>query len=364
MRATNDRSRSARPGAGPGRFLRTLNLLLILLTLAAYAAPTVNPATSWHFSFLALSLPFLLVGNLFFFVFWLLGRHLFGVFSAVCLLVGYPYCLDLFVFHGATDPTENDKTVTLMTYNLAGLKKMNGRREDKPAALLAGFRPFLDRHNRPDIFCVQEGSHPDVLYILSRAFGYQHAHRYKGTMILTDFPMLDKGHVAFRSSANSCAWADLLTPLGRVRVYAAHLESNALSHTADKIATQGDLSERQTWRDIRFVMRQYRKAVAVRAKQAETLAAHMAGCPYRVLLCGDLNDPPASYVYRQLAAGRKDTFRERGFGTGATFNGRLPALRIDYVLVNRQFEVLDHQVVRQTTFSDHFPVWTMITRSP
>lgn len=363
MRATNESNPDpSGRGGGPNRLLRLLNILLVLLTFAAYAAPMVDPADSWHFSFLALALPVLLVGNGLFLAFWILRKRSYGLYSAACLLVGYQYCLDLFAFRLPAHPTGDAAVMTLMTYNLAGLKRMEGRRADKPAALLAGFRTFLDRNDRPDILCVQEGSHPDVHFILTRAFGYKHAHRYKGTMILTDFPLMDKGYVPFERSSNSCAWADLLTPLGRVRVYAAHLESNALSHTADKIATRGDLSERQTWRDIRFVMRQYRRAVAVRAKQAEILAAHMAGSPYRTLLCGDLNDPPVSYVYRQLAAGRKDTFRECGFGTGATFNGRLPALRIDYILANPQFEVLDHQVLRKTTFSDHFPVWARITR--
>jgi endonuclease/exonuclease/phosphatase family metal-dependent hydrolase len=161
--------------------------------------------------------------------------------------------------------------------------------------------------------------------------------------------------IPFGNTANSCIWADLQTPKGIVRVYCVHLQSNRMSYTANKIATEGDLREKQTWKDIRFVLSRYKQAVQVRAEQAQAVARHAAQSPHPVIICGDLNDPPVSFVYRVLSKNHLDSFVEKGGGLGVTFGGRLPGLRIDYVLTNPKFKIRSHEVIK-SELSDHFPV--------
>ena len=108
-------------------------------------------------------------------------------------------------------------------------------------------------------------------------------------------------------------------------------------------------------RDIGFVMRRYKQAVRIRAQQARAVAAHLAQSPNRAILCGDLNDTPVSYVYRLFNLSLQDSFRKMGSGIGATFAGRLPGLRIDYVLSDPSFAVRSHEVVH-AGLSDHYPV--------
>lgn len=56
-----------------------------------------------------------------------------------------------------------------------------------------------------------------------------------------------------------------------------------------------------------------------RAEQADTIHAEIERSPYPVLVCGDFNDTPASYTYRQIRKGLIDGFRDCGSDYQYTF---------------------------------------------
>ncbi|MBH8560064.1 endonuclease/exonuclease/phosphatase family protein, partial [Hymenobacter negativus] len=87
-----------------------------------------------------------------------------------------------------------------------------------------------------------------------------------------------------------------------------------------------------------------------------TLLARVARSPYPVLLAGDTNDLPYSYVYDQLADHLQNAWATVGLGIGATYNGKLPGLRIDQQFASKQWQVLACKVHREIKWSDHFPV--------
>ena len=78
-----------------------------------------------------------------------------------------------------------------------------------------------------------------------------------------------------------------------------------------------------------------------------------------VILCGDLNDIPQSYTYHLLNRRLQDTFRQKGSGLSTTYAGKIPGLRIDYVLVSPELAVRDFHTGRRS-FSDHRPVWSKL----
>ena len=75
-----------------------------------------------------------------------------------------------------------------------------------------------------------------------------------------------------------------------------------------------------------------------------------------MLLTGDLNDLPYSYPYDQLADRLQNAWATVGTGIGTTYNGKLPALRIDQQFAGPQWEILGCRVHREIKWSDHFPV--------
>ncbi|MEM8906288.1 MAG: endonuclease/exonuclease/phosphatase family protein, partial [Bacteroidota bacterium] len=92
-----------------------------------------------------------------------------------------------------------------------------------------------------------------------------------------------------------------------------------------------------------------------RAQQAHLVAEHVRNSPYPVMICGDFNETPLSYVYRILSAPLQDAFKQKGSGLGTTYAGKIPALRIDYILADRRLKILDHQILYKS-YSDHYPV--------
>ena len=76
-----------------------------------------------------------------------------------------------------------------------------------------------------------------------------------------------------------------------------------------------------------------------------------------------MNDPPQTKVYNLLKDNQKDTFREKGFGLGATFGStfknKLALLRIDYIFTPPSFKILDHQIY-QAPYSDHYLITSTI----
>ncbi len=335
--------------------LRWANVLLVLITLLAYLSPFINPARVWHFTFLGLAYPVLLMGNIAFILFWLLKKNWYFLFSLGCIVVGIGYFTSFFGFHFFKSAEKKEGEITVMTYNVAGFRNIRSDDEQKKNQIATTFDRLGKKYSTPEIMCVQEATQARVTDLIAKAFAYKHQHKFKGTAIFSRFPIVKKGTVPLESIGNSCVWADLKTPEGIVRVYSAHLQSNSLTQTATKIATNGDLREKQTWRDIRFVMKQYKRAVTIRASQANLVKNHMSQSPHPVLLCGDLNDPPVSYVYRLLSEGLQDSFREKGAGISSTFNGKLPALRIDHILMDPKFKIADYRVP-DVELSDHFPV--------
>jgi endonuclease/exonuclease/phosphatase family metal-dependent hydrolase len=54
-----------------------------------------------------------------------------------------------------------------------------------------------------------------------------------------------------------------------------------------------------------------------------------------------------------------DGFVERGSGIGTSYNGVIPALRIDYILADKGLKQLAYKRVKPT-FSDHFAVFSKL----
>jgi endonuclease/exonuclease/phosphatase family metal-dependent hydrolase len=74
-----------------------------------------------------------------------------------------------------------------------------------------------------------------------------------------------------------------------------------------------------------------------------------------VISCGDFNDTPSSFSYYVGTKGFKDAFISSGFGIGRTYNGPIPALRIDFIMYKAPLSPLRTRVIKNPV-SDHFPV--------
>jgi endonuclease/exonuclease/phosphatase family metal-dependent hydrolase len=109
----------------------------------------------------------------------------------------------------------------------------------------------------------------------------------------------------------------------------------------------------------RKIFGKMRSAYIKRAEQVRSVRLEIDRSPYPVILCGDFNDTPASYVYHKIEQKLEDSFVEAGNGTGSSYAGILPAFRIDYIFHDTSFTAHNYKTL-DANFSDHYPITTLL----
>ncbi|RMG83447.1 MAG: hypothetical protein D6714_09720 [Bacteroidetes bacterium] len=343
-------------------WLRWTSLVLIVIMLISYLSPIVSPDFFWPIAFAGLIYLWLLFALTLLTVYWAIRKDRYFFYTLTTILIGWGHLSASVAFHLPKDPPPG-KMLKVATYNVNNLVRLRikDRKKNYEKAWKA-FPAFLEQFRTLDLLCAQESS-VSTLRFLKDSLGFPYVHTFSdkagGPHIFSRKKFIHTGKIPFQNLTNTCIWADIAFGKDTIRVYNVHLQSNGISSTADKLAEKGSFDEKETWRDIRKIMAQYKYAAQRRASQSRRLAAHMRQSPYPVVLCGDLNDPPLSYPYRVLSEGLQDSFKECGFGIGTTYAGHIPALRIDYIFADSRFEIIRHKVPK-LNLSDHYPVMVVL----
>jgi len=138
-------------------------------------------------------------------------------------------------------------------------------------------------------------------------------------------------------------------------VFNFHLESVKFSKADYKFVSDFTETANPYSSNTKVILGKLRRAFKSRAKQANIVAAFIRESPYPVIVCGDFNDTPLSYVYKTVSAGLNDSFLEIGQGTGVSYAGGIPFLRIDYILHSKSLEAFRFNI-HNVNYSDHYPI--------
>lgn len=336
---------------------QTVSAVIILLTAFAYLSPFVNPATFRWFSYFGTAFPWFLLINIAFLIFWATRLNRFALYHFTIILLGWSYTTKFVGMHSSSG-TIPQKGITILTHNLGAMFGGKKVSEPKMDSIATAYASFLQKNGTPDIICTQE-TRGAFYPLLGKHLGYdQRFNLKKGTVILSRYPIKAGGDIPFGKTSNSTLWADIELPDGSItRIYNVHLQSNKVTQDADKVIED---PEKQDWTAVRRIMNKVGGATSTRSEQAQQLREHILNCKYPVIVCGDFNDTPNSYVYHHISEGLTDAFEVGGWGRGTTFAGRLPLLRIDYILTDPGFPVYSSRVVRDSRWSDHYPVWAVL----
>lgn len=356
------------------RFIRKINLWVILFTLLAYIAPYVSPVQMSFLMFMGVAFPWLLILNFLFVGIWALARYRYWWYSAAVIVLGWSHLTSIFGVHFEqpqrlntySTSRENQKGVAttnslrVMSYNVHGLVTPGVK--NMTAAHLELSR-FLEKQNA-DVICFQEylfqwGESVDTQMRNDIPFlkTYPYSIRMNGNdlAIFSRFPILNSGMLLNRNDSNGCTYADISVRGQNIRFYSLQLRSNIVSDIADNLVKQKNITDDDSWFNVGRMLVRFRRYGIIRAKDAEIVKQHIKKSPYPVILCGDFNDIPVSYSYKTLSDGFIDTFQETGSGIGTTYAGHIPALRIDYILADPRFKPLNCFIFR-VHHSDHYPV--------
>lgn len=183
---------------------------------------------------------------------------------------------------------------------------------------------------------------------------------YDDMVIYSTYPIKGSETISFGSNTNNSAmWADISIRGKMIRVFNVHLETtgfNRTMHNVAKIQAQGFEVEENSI--IRALWGNYTMGMAVRAQQATMVAEQIAASPYPVIVCGDFNDVPYSYVYKTMLGDLEDGFKECGKGFMFTYRGA-KSVRIDYIFHDKSLDGIDYYK-QNLSYSDHYPVYMEI----
>lgn len=340
--------------------VQILSAIVVVLTMLAYLCPHINPATFSWFAFFGTAYPWLLIFNLVLLLVWIWRLNRFALYHAGVILLGWQYLTSFFGTDFGSDHIP-ESAITICTHNLGGIYEDQTPSDALREKRVNEYADFLQKNGSPDILCTQETS-GKFYRLLAEKLNYSNSFNLKkGTVFLSRFPIEAGGEVPLGNTSNSILWADIRVGKNKlIRVYNAHLQSNRVTQTTHKVLRKGELDEGETWQEIGFVLDRVGNATSLRSEQAAKFREHIDACKLPVVVCGDFNDTPNSYVYALLSKGLKDTFREKGLGPGTTFAGDLPLLRIDYILTEKSITTFSCRVARSQSFSDHYPVFASI----
>jgi endonuclease/exonuclease/phosphatase family metal-dependent hydrolase len=178
-----------------------------------------------------------------------------------------------------------------------------------------------------------------------------------GLALFSKYSIIHHGIIRLSNerNENQAIYIDIKYKSTIVRVYTFHLQSLKLKeqdyNNLNGFSHEGIIS----LRGLRRIISKLKGGFIEREKQVELIRQHASKCPYPYVFMGDFNDTPSSYAFNQMAIGMNNAFRNSGTGVGKTFNGGFASFQIDYILVSKQFHVLDYQIIHKV-ISDHYPV--------
>ncbi len=353
-----------------------VTLALALLLLASVAIIYVSPAKIHILTFMGFLFPALWVLNLIIMALHVVRRNKKLVIPLIALALTWNHWSNTFQLAGTQGPDQLNTPVKLMSYNSRMFDFYEwSQGENTPEAIF----DFI-RKEDPDILCLQEyftstkkeNYSPNQVRARFRALGYQHV-EYKfdnklgsgyGIATFSKYPIINKGSVPFGQSKNMSVFTDVNINGRVIRVFNNHLESIGFKEHDFNIidSLKFEINDQQR-EGIQQIISKMSRAFRQRSNQAEILSLHIENSPYPVIVCGDFNDIPISYVYRKMRGNLKDAFRESGSGMSGTYNGRLPSLRIDYIFHNKEFNSFNF-TRHKIDYSDHFPISTIIELNP
>jgi endonuclease/exonuclease/phosphatase family metal-dependent hydrolase len=347
-----------------------LNYIAILFLAMGILSKYVSPVNFWPIAFFSLAFPFIIIFNVLLVIFWAAQFRIQALFSFIAIGLSLPTVIG-YIQLSFIKPKVNNKDIKVMSYNsmlfdLYNWKK-NGQSRDTILSYLA--------EENPDILCLQEfytseekGDFNNIDTLTSLLTAKNKHIEYTTTLrkfdhwgiaTFTKYPIIKQGKIDFNTRANNtCIYTDVIIKTDTVRIYNMHLQSISFSKDDYRFIEELNNDTTDTKNEIersKNILRRLKRAFEKRAIQAEIIAEHIKQCRYKIIVCGDFNDTPASYTYQTIKGKLKDSFIEKGNGFESTYAGKFPRFRIDYIFHSEDLKCKDYTRASET-LTDHYPI--------
>lgn len=319
----------------------------------------------WYIVLFGLTFRYFFIAGIIFIIIWFIINRKYCIFSILIILPSLFQIPKFVQFHSSRQP---DKSMfKFMTYNVWNLCRNN--------SMIASTRirdsifQFIN-NEQPDILCLQEFALPmkeienksNLLtsFIHLPYFTYSKYSRkgqtIDGLITYSRFPIIHRDSMLTAENFTFAQISDVIIKKRILRIINIQLTSNKLNTNDSLYVEKLKLDSSIISSKKRLLFFKIKNASVSREQLANRIADYINASPYPVLLAGDFNDTPVSYIYRVACAGRKDAYCESGLGFGNTYIGeKAPSYRIDYVIMDKIMKSMNFRV-HHIALSDHYPV--------
>lgn len=325
-----------------------VNIVAAIVLFFAYTLPFLPPRAFAFLSVLSLSVPFLILCNVLFFLYWLVKLEKQLLISLFVLLIGQVVFGSLYKFTSSSK-IESPNNIKVMNYNVRLFNLYDWIPEKNIENRIVDFI----RTEAPDVLCIQDYRPCDKVDFSFFEYKFEKVSGNKihnGQVILSKFPIVNSGSLEFPNTANNAIFADVVKGKDTIRVYNIHLQSLKIDTDVEK------LKKVSTTRIIKQVENTFKR----QQFQSEIFLRHKKECHYKMIICGDFNNTAYSYVYRKIKGDFNDTFKKAGNGFGRTYDFKFFPVRIDFIFSDTAFSVNGFKAYNQH-YSDHYPIMATLS---
>ncbi len=334
-----------------------ITFLLMIFTFTGLFGGDVPPAGNTARAMLVYVLPLLIAANVVFLIYWLvLRRFHWACMPLITILCCIPYMGTLFQFGSQDEKADAQPGMKIVSYNVA----MFGR---ETSGFMAQDILSEMKKQKVDIACMQE--YNDFAGDKRNSDSYKEYFPYmvvgnSDMVIYSRYPIVKSENIPFEMTNNSAMWAEIKYNDQVYRVYNVHLETTGINGALHKAAKQeANGIEVPNNAFMNYVYGKYTVGMIARSGQANQLAMNMRESEVPVIVCGDFNDVPYSYVYNTMLGDKIDGFKECGSGLMNTFRGGKKQVRIDYIFHDKSMEGISYYK-KELSYSDHYPIFMRI----
>lgn len=285
--------------------------------------------------------------------------------SVLALLIAVPGIAKSYSFGSKV---KSDDSIRIMSYNVHIFEHIDGETD---AECCANQIMNMVRDQAPDILCCQEFlsfkkgvKYQKCIEDFADGAGFRYVYYnkkkggYGGNVVFSKYPIVKVTEDSGFGQENTYGVMVSVDAGEKGKFHVANMHLLSYRITDNEIDVLTGSSELQNKLDTigKSVLHKLSYAFRLRSDELKRVLDGMPPVDGPVIMCGDFNETPLSYVYRQMQkAGFVDTFIKVGRGIKPTYGGKLPLLRIDYMWANDKVTPLDYRRYRYKA-SDHYPI--------
>lgn len=351
--------------------LAIINIVCVIAMAVCSYSIYLSPEQYPNWSYLGMVLPACIALTLAFLLLWIIFKWKYSLIS----IVGIALCWGSIRNYCPINPMQGEpagRTLKVLSYNVLSFGSN---------ALSAGDSSVIDyiTQSGADIACLQEVSkmkNGAIRERLDTAFPYiaTDDSAENKNAILSKYPIVSAQKIDLNTKSATASAYEITVDTDTVVVINVHLESYQLNDDDKQMYKQmiknsAMMGDPQTGQDeviidmkksFWWLEGKLAKANSKRALQAELIETTVdwwLGRRKYLILCGDFNDSPVSYVHHRLTKQLDDAYTRSGNGPGWSYNRNAMYFRIDHILASQRFTPYGAKVDKTVQESDHYPIF-------